>query len=65
MRVSVDGDRCVGSGQCVAFAPDVFAQRDDGSAEVIIAHPSADHEAVVREAAYSCPVVAIELSEES
>ena len=29
MKVSVDRDKCVASGQCVLAAADVFDQRDD------------------------------------
>jgi ferredoxin len=63
MRVSVDGERCVGSGQCVDFAPKVFRQGEDGMSSVI-QQPSADQEAAVREAWDSCPVMAIEISED-
>jgi ferredoxin len=63
MRVSVDGERCVGSGQCVDFAPQVFRQGKDGVSSVI-EQPSAEHEAAVREAWDTCPVMAIEISED-
>lgn len=29
-RVSIDRDRCVGSGNCVFWAPDSFSLEDDG-----------------------------------
>jgi ferredoxin len=63
MRVSVDGERCVGSGQCVDFAPQVFRQSEEGVSQVI-RQPSAEQEAAVREAWDSCPVMAIEISED-
>lgn len=63
MRVSVDGERCVGSGQCVDFAPQVFRQSEAGMSQVI-RQPSAEQEAAVREAWDSCPVMAIEISED-
>jgi ferredoxin len=63
MRVSVDGERCVGSGQCVDFAPQVFRQSEEGVSQVI-GQPSAEQEAAVREAWDSCPVMAIEISED-
>jgi ferredoxin len=63
MRVSVDGERCVGSGQCVDFAPQVFRQSEEGVSQVI-GQPSAEQEAAVREAWDSCPVLAIEISED-
>jgi ferredoxin len=63
MKVSVDGERCVGSGQCVDFAPQVFRQGKDGASSVI-EQPSAEQEADVREAWDACPVMAIERSED-
>ena len=63
MRVSVDGERCVGSGQCVDFAPQVFRQGKDGASSVI-EQPSDEQEADVREAWDACPVMAIEISED-
>ena len=63
MRVSVDGERCVGSGQCVDFAPQVFRQSEDGVSQVI-GQPSPEQVAAVREAWDACPVMAIEISED-
>jgi ferredoxin len=63
MKVSVDGERCVGSGQCVDVAPQVFRQGEDGVSSVI-EQPSAEHEAAVREAWDTCPVMAVEISED-
>jgi ferredoxin len=64
MRVSVDQDRCVGSGQCVLAAAEVFDQRDeDGIVVVLATEPaSADYDAV-RAAAAACPTSAITLVE--
>jgi len=64
MRVKVDGQLCVGSGQCVDFAPAVFAQGVDGASEVIDETPPAELHALVREAWESCPVMAIKIVEE-
>jgi ferredoxin len=60
MRVSVDEDRCVGGGQCVMLAPDVFDQRDDDGVVILIDEtpPEGVHDAV-REAAQVCPAAAI------
>jgi len=63
VRVTVDGERCVGSGHCVDFAPQVFRQGKDGASSVI-EQPSAEQEADVREAWDACPVMAIEISED-
>ncbi|MGW0552310.1 ferredoxin [Streptomyces sp. NPDC003016] len=63
MRISVDTDRCVGAGQCVLSAPDVFDQ-DDMGIVLVLAEP-ADEPA--REAAWQagviCPSQAITVSE--
>jgi ferredoxin len=47
----------------VDFAPQVFRQGKDGVSSVI-EQPSAEHEAAVREAWDTCPVMAIEISED-
>ncbi|BBG00050.1 MULTISPECIES: ferredoxin [Pseudonocardia] len=62
MHVSVDKDLCIGAGQCVVTAPDVFDQDDDGIVELLTDHPAeTDHDAV-REAEHVCParVIAVE-----
>jgi ferredoxin len=64
MKVVVDQDRCVGSGQCVLTAPEVFDQRDeDGIVELLDEFPSAELHDDVRQAARVCPALAIELDE--
>jgi ferredoxin len=60
MRVSVDEDRCIAAGQCVALAPTVFDQRDDDGIVVLLqAEPADDVRADVREASSVCPARAI------
>lgn len=60
MKVFLDQDKCVASGQCVTAADAVFDQRDeDGIAVLLDAEPSPDREAQVRQAAAVCPVLAI------
>ncbi|GAB3442189.1 ferredoxin [Streptomonospora sediminis] len=64
MKVTVDQEACVASGQCVMAADDVFDQRDeDGVAVVLISEPSADRAADVRQAAAICPALAITVEE--
>jgi ferredoxin len=62
MRVAVDQDKCVAAGQCVAAAPEVFDQRDeDGVVVLVKATPDAAEEDGVRQAAASCPALAIQV----
>jgi ferredoxin len=60
MKVIIDEDKCVGSGQCVLAAGDVFDQRDeDGIVVLLDEHPSPDRLVDVRQAAAVCPALAI------
>jgi ferredoxin len=60
MKVLVDQDKCVASGQCVVAAPDVFDQRDaDGVVVLLDAEPPAAQGDDVRQAAAVCPALAI------
>jgi len=64
MRVTVDQDRCVSSGQCVGNAAAVFDQRDeDGVVVLLNENPSAEQAENVRRAAAACPAHAIEVEE--
>lgn len=64
MKVVLDQDKCVASGQCVLYAPTVFDQRDsDGIAVLLEEQPSPAALDGVREAARVCPALAIELIE--
>ena len=60
MKVTVDQDKCVASGQCVLSAADVFDQRDeDGIVVLLDPDPPADRAEDVRRAAALCPACAI------
>jgi ferredoxin len=60
MKVTLDQDRCVGSGQCVVAAPDVFDQREeDGIAVLLEESPATGLAADVQHAAKVCPALAI------
>lgn len=60
VRVSVDQDRCCGSGQCVLLAPDVFGQREeDGIVMLLDPEPPESLHGIVREAEAVCPTAAI------
>lgn len=57
IRAEVDRDLCIGSGDCVATAPEVFELDEEGKAVVI--DPDAAPVEDVEEAARNCPVGAI------
>ncbi|MEU5942262.1 ferredoxin [Micromonospora sp. NPDC047548] len=60
MRVEVDRETCVGSGNCVFFASAVFDQDDrDGRVVVLEESPEPALRAATRTAALNCPVGAI------
>jgi ferredoxin len=63
MRIVTDTARCVGAGQCVLSAPDIFDQDDD--ALVVLADESPATSALerVRAAVDRCPSGAITLAE--
>jgi ferredoxin len=62
MRVRVDRDLCIGVGNCVAFAPTVFALDEQKKAVVLDA--SSVDEFTLLEAAKSCPEAAIILEDD-
>ncbi|ANY05434.1 ferredoxin [Pseudonocardia sp. HH130630-07] len=64
MKVAADQERCVGSGQCLLTAPEVFDQRDsDAIVELLDAEPPESEHAAVRHAAAGCPAAAITVHE--
>ncbi|MFG2494525.1 ferredoxin [Streptomyces caniferus] len=66
MKVIVDEDKCVGAGQCVLAAAEVFDQREDDGVVVLLdaAPPHALHSSV-EDAAARCPALAIEVLQRS
>lgn len=55
MRVTIDRSKCVGSGNCMMTAPEVFEQDDDGIVVLLNATPPESQEALVRQAVELCP----------
>ena len=63
-KVVVDEDLCIGAGQCVLVAPDVFDQDDKGLVILLDATPPAALHEAARKAAKLCPARAITIEEE-
>jgi ferredoxin len=59
-EVVIDRDACMGSGNCLFWAPGVFDLDDDGVA--IVSGETADREDEVHQAAANCPTAAIHLA---
>lgn len=64
MKVSVERDKCVASGQCVLAAEAVFDQDEDEGVVVLLNEtPSPDQYDAVRLAAQMCPASVIHVTE--
>ncbi|MCF3123061.1 ferredoxin [Streptomyces silaceus] len=63
MQISTDTDKCIGAGQCLMLAPDVFDQGDDGIVILLEKSPADEFHKDVREAASLCPSRSIRLEE--
>ncbi|WP_316524168.1 ferredoxin [Kitasatospora brasiliensis] len=61
VRISIDRTRCVGSGQCVMAAPELFDQDDDGLIVVLDPEPGPDLVVAARTAAQLCPGAVVTL----
>ncbi|MEU2288386.1 ferredoxin [Streptomyces sp. NPDC013178] len=64
MKVELEADKCVASGQCVLAAMQVFDQDDDGIAILLEERIGPDLVDDVREAVVICPAAAIRLVEQ-
>jgi ferredoxin len=61
LRIAVDHDLCMGNGQCVFLAPEVFRHNANRQSEVI--DPAAAPEETVLKAAGFCPTGAISVAD--
>jgi ferredoxin len=60
VRVEVEPEKCIASGQCVLIAESVFDQdEDEGTVVLRTEEPAAGDEEAVRNAARICPARAI------
>ncbi len=53
-------ENCIGCGMCVSTCPDYFTMADTGKAVAMDAPVPVEHEGEAANAAYGCPVDAIE-----
>jgi ferredoxin len=64
MRVTIDKDRCIGAGQCVMTAPEVFDQdEEEGTVVLLQETPPRSAQAEVRQAVTFCPARVIDVDE--
>jgi ferredoxin len=64
VKVTVDQDKCVSSGQCVLNAGELFDQRDDDGVVVLLNDDPLPGQAEnARKAAAACPALAIDIEE--
>jgi ferredoxin len=62
VKVIVDQDKCVSSGQCVLNAGEVFDQRDDDGVVILLTdNPPPEQAENARKAAAACPALAIDI----
>jgi ferredoxin len=60
LRIEVNRERCMASGNCSMWAPGTFDHDDEGIA--IVVDPEGDPEETVQLAATNCPVSAITIT---
>lgn len=66
MRISVDGEQCVGHGRCYTVSPEVFEPDDEGfcADQGLIREIPTGMEAAATAGAQACPAGAIAISED-
>jgi ferredoxin len=64
VKITVETDKCVSSGQCVLLAPETFDQNEeDGTVVLLAEEPPAGERDAVRQAELTCPAAAIRLAD--
>jgi ferredoxin len=61
-EISVDRERCLGSGMCIVYAPHTFAH--DDRAKAVVIDPAGDPIGDVRNAVEGCPTSALLIADE-
>jgi ferredoxin len=64
VKVVADRDVCIGSGNCVFTAPDVFDQGEDGLVVLLEEDVDPAHAEPVRQAVAHCPSAALRIVED-
>jgi len=64
MHIEANRELCIGAGNCVLAAEDVFDQDDEALVVVLEEHPSSDRAAEVRNAVAQCPSGALRLEDD-
>jgi ferredoxin len=59
VQVTLEVDKCIGSGSCEMLAPEVFEVGSDGLVKLLDASPGSEMETKTRAAEDSCPTQAI------
>lgn len=65
MRITADTEVCIGAGQCVLTAPELFDQDENGTVVVLVPNPSAGQVAAARRAEAICPTRAIRVDQDN
>lgn len=64
MQILGDLNRCIGAGQCVMLAPDLFTQDEEtGLVVVMVPSPTAAQLAAAQAAETACPALAIQVKD--
>lgn len=60
MRILLDQEKCIASGNCVLESPDVFGQDEDGIVMLLNPSPPLELYDSIEAAARACPAAVIE-----
>ena len=61
MKITVERDKCIGAGQCMLNAPELFDQDEEGTVVVLDEHPTDEQESAACNAEHACPARVITL----
>lgn len=64
MRIHADRDVCIGAGNCVLVAEDVFDQDEEATVVLLTDAPSDEQEGRARDAVAQCPSGALSVVED-